>query len=535
MSSHPSIDAVGATPPVEPWPGAAQPVDPNNPFAPPPGWIAPQSVADGAETPPRRWRFLPRSLTGRLVAFVVSLVIVLVFATGIGTYYALRSFLINRLDQQVGGVADANQQSLEHCLATGQQQCFIGGRTGSGVRALQRTWLVVLTAHGAEFGQVQPSEVLEPMKLSAAQRSAIVSQPTRVRTLNTPDGRLRVVGRTVATPTASYIVVSGLSTDDVERTLHRLLELELVIGAFAVILALGATAYGVRFSLRRLYEVTRTAREVAAELSPEGAGLDRRVPVAESGTEVGQLAESMNTLLAAVETQFAARLANEQRMRQFLADASHELRTPLTSIRGYAELARMQRQQGDVEPADNLARIESEGTRMSRLVDDLLTLARSDQGAQPQRELVDVAEVLDEAVTGARAAYPVRRIDLRAEPGLDVVGDRDQLLRLVRNLVTNAAVHTRPDGPISVEGSRDGDSVVIRVVDAGPGLPAEEAEHVFERFWRADKARSRVRGGSGLGLAIVASVVSAHGGTVHFASTVEAGSTVAVRLPLRIE
>ena len=534
MSNHPSTDAVGVNPPPEPWPGDAQPVDPNIPALTPPDWAAPPPAPPVAEQGPRRWRFLPRSLTGRLVAFVVSLVVILVRATGVGTYYALRSFLINRLDQQLSGVADGNQQSLERCIATGQSQCFIGGRSGVGVRALQRTWLVVLTPQGSEFGEVQPSEVLEPMKLSAAQRDAIVAAPGRVRTVDTPDGRLRVVGRTVTTPTTSYFVVSGLSTDDVERTLHRLLELELAIGTSAVILALGATTYGVRFSLRRLYRVTRTAREVAAELSPEGAGLDRRVPVAESGTEVGQLAESMNTLLAAVETQFAARLANEQRMRQFLADASHELRTPLTSIRGYAELARMQRQQGDTEPADNLARIESEGTRMSRLVDDLLTLARSDQGAQPQRELVDVASVLDEAVTGARAAYPVRRVDLRAEPGLTVVGDRDQLLRLVRNLVTNAAVHTRPDGAISVESSRDANTVVIRVVDAGPGLPAEDAAHVFERFWRADKARSRVRGGSGLGLAIVASVVSAHGGTVHFASTVEGGSTVTVRLPLQI-
>jgi two-component system, OmpR family, sensor kinase len=243
----------------------------------------------------------------------------------------------------------------------------------------------------------------------------------------------------------------------------------------------------------------------------------------------------MNTLLAAVETQFAARLANEQRMRQFLADASHELRTPLTSIRGYAELARMQRAQGALEPADNLERIESEGTRMSRLVDDLLTLARSDQDGRPQRERVDIADVLDEAVSGARAAFPDRRIDVAAAPGLAVLGDRDQLLRVIGNLLTNAAVHTRPGGPISVDARSDGADVAIRIVDAGPGLPPEEAAHVFERFWRADKARSRARGGSGLGLAIVASVVAAHGGTVSFDSSVDAGSTVIVRLPVGSE
>jgi two-component system OmpR family sensor kinase len=285
--------------------------------------------------------------------------------------------------------------------------------------------------------------------------------------------------------------------------------------------------------------VTATARDVAAELSPQGTGLDRRVELDPTDTtEVEQLAESMNTLLAAVETQFAARLAHEEQMRQFLADASHELRTPLTSIRGYAELARMQRAQGEAgspvedETADNLARIEAEGTRMSRLVDDLLTLARSDRGAAPRAEWIDVAELLDEAVSGVRAAHPGRRIDVSASPTLHLIGDRDQLVRVVRNLVTNAAVHTRPDGPIGVSAGREDGWLVLRITDAGPGLPPEEAAHVFERFWRADKSRARARGGSGLGLAIVASVVQAHGGTVRFDSSVASGSTVTVRLPM---
>ena len=139
-----------------------------------------------------------------------------------------------------------------------------------------------------------------------------------------------------------------------------------------------ATLFGVRLSLSGLRAVTTTAQDVASELSPEGAGLDRRVTDADDTTEVGQLATSFNTMLAAVETQFAARLESERRMRQFLADASHELRTPLTSIRGYAELARMQRAVGDAADGDNIDRIESEGTRMSRLVEDLLTLARGD-------------------------------------------------------------------------------------------------------------------------------------------------------------
>jgi two-component system OmpR family sensor kinase len=333
---------------------------------------------------------------------------------------------------------------------------------------------------------------------------------------------------TGVTTTLPVTALVGLSTSDVDRTLRRLVALETLIGAAAIVLAFVATTYGVRRSLRNLHRVTDTATEVAGELSPEGTGLDRRVPVAEEGTEVGALAQSMNTLLAAVETQFAARLESEQRMRQFLADASHELRTPLTSIRGYAELARMR---GD-DAADDLSRIEAEGTRMSRLVDDLLTLTRSDQAqAVPVLQLVDVLDVLADVVDGARAAFPQRQIDLDAAAGLNVVGDPDQLVRVVRNLVSNAAVHTDPSGPITVQAGRDGPDVVIRVTDQGPGLPPEDAAHVFERFWRADRARTRTRGGSGLGMAIVASLVRANGGTVQFVSSLEAGSTVTVRLP----
>jgi len=479
-----------------------------------------QDVVERSDSarPAHRWRLAPRSLTARLVSGVVALVVVLVLATGVGTYYALRSFLLNRLDQQVQTTAN---QPVRQLIEDGTHS-----------PSPQIVWITQLDASGIVLDHLPNTGQIRHMNLSSGDRTQLAGGQLNPSSVTTADGyHLRVISENQ--PGLRGVVVIGLATEDVQRTLHRLLLLEVTIGASAVALAFLLTTYGVSLGLRGLRRVTSTARDVTAELSPEGAGLDRRVPVTESGTEVGQLAESMNTLLAAVETQFAARLANEQRMRQFLADASHELRTPLTSIRGYAELARMQRQQGDSEPADNLGRIESEGTRMSRLVDDLLTLARSDQGGHPQRELIDIAELLDEAVTGARAAYPGRRIDSAAPPNLSVFGDRDQLLRVVRNLVTNAAVHTRTDGPIAVDALRDGAEVLVRVTDAGPGLPPDEAAHVFERFWRADKARSRVRGGTGLGLAIVASTVSAHGGTVRFDSTVEGGSTVTVRLPLR--
>jgi two-component system, OmpR family, sensor kinase len=525
MTSDPTAEAPLLA--AHPQPAEGELIDPNG-WAPAP-WEELGPPAE--ENPPRRRRLVPRTLTGRLVAGVVSLVVVLVLATGLGTYFALRSFLYNRLDQQVQSTAGGTLTSLIDELRHG---------VGPGLRPPQDVWVVILGEDGAVL--VQPSgAVAEPLNLSAVARVALAGrtspQPVSVHT--TDGERLRVIvrsGLTVSTSSSVVpaVAVVGLSTDEVRRTMHRLVVLEWIIGGAAVLIAFFATAYGVRFSLRPLRRITTTAQDVTAELSPEGAGLDRRVPVspADEGSEVGQLAESMNTLLGAVETQFAARLANEQRMRQFLADASHELRTPLTSIRGFAELARMQRQQGDAPDEDNLGRIESEGTRMSRLVDDLLTLARSDQGGEPKREWVDVGELIDEAVAGARAASPARRIDASSPHGLYVVGDRDQLLRVVRNLVTNAAVHTAPGGPIGVQAERAGAWAVVRVSDAGPGLSPEEAAHVFERFWRADKARTRARGGSGLGLAIVASIVQAHGGAVRFDSTVERGSTVTVSLPI---
>ncbi len=495
----------------------------------------PGSVGDRPplELPGRTGRG-PRSLTAKITVGVVSLVVVLVAIVGTTTFYALRSFLFDRLDQQLTSIVNSNTARIAQCFRNGEQSCSLGGGSLS-YQAPQVEWVAVLTGNGQQRVSVLESPSLRAITLTQNEIEQISAQPQVPRTIVTATGqRLRISAESLHTPFGHYTVVSGLSTEEVSRILRRLVLLEVVIGGASVVLAMLATTAGVRLSLRRLRRVTLTAQDVATELSPEGAGLERRVPDDEPDTEVGQLATSFNTMLAAVETQFAARVESERRMRQFLADASHELRTPLTSIRGYAELARMQRAAGD-DSEDNLDRIEFEGTRMSRLVEDLLMLARGDGNAAdrpPRHELIELEALLDDAVSGARAAFADREILVDpVPPHLHVVGDPDQLLRVVRNLINNAAVHTAPERPIRVRGGEDGPDVVIQVIDGGPGLPPEEAAHVFERFWRADKARTRARGGSGLGLAIVAAVVNAHGGTVRFDSTVEHGSTVTVRLP----
>ena len=533
-SVAPPAASPSGTEPIKP---GAEPLYPQaEPYVEPP--YQPLSAEAAHEGPPRRWRLMPRSLAGRLVAGVTVLVFVLVTATAAATYYSIKSFLYDRIDQQLTPVAVSNERVIEGCFFTGENFCAGLSTAGPGFRPAQPAWVAVLDSAGREHLEPpSPSSVVRLMQLTTDQALALLNASDDPHNIRTQDGQgLRVLVETFSTSGGTIAVVTGLSIADTQRTLHDVIRAELVIGAAAILFAFLASSYGVRFSLRPLYRITGTARRVASELSPEGTGLDRRVPAGEPGTEVGQLADSMNRLLSAVEEQFAARVASEQRMRQFLADASHELRTPLTSIRGYAELARMQQASGaETDYPGSLRRIESEGTRMSRLVEDLLTLARNDNSAAadggPAREPVDMADVVHDAVEGARAGYPDRPITMSASNGLRVLGDQDSLLRAVRNLVTNAAVHTRPGGPISVTAVLNGDQVLVQVRDSGPGLPPEQSAHVFERFWRADKARSRASGGSGLGLAIVASIVTAHGGTVRFDSTVETGSTVSLRLP----
>jgi len=497
--------------------------------APPP--LASGFVPDLANPPApedRRKRaysgLIPKTLASRLVIFVVALVVFLVGSIGTATYFALRSSLSNRLDQQL----EASVSSLTVLSAQLQDQA--GATTG--VQTPEQLWVLFLPDGGGKIN-IGGAGFSRNITLTKAQCAKLVArtdpQPTSVTT--TTGSQLRVVTRHISLNNEiPGTLVVGLSKAEEHRTLRQLLLFEVLIGGAGVLAALVVTGYGVNLNLRRLKYVTATAQEVAAELSPDGAGLDRRVPIIEEGTEVGQLAESMNTLLAAVETQFAARVESENRMRQFLADASHELRTPLTSIRGYAELARMQRAAGNPDE-DNLGRIEAEGTRMSRLVEDLLMLARGDRDSIPRIELVDVADIVDDAVSGARAAHPERNVDVEAIPSYNVVGDPDQLMRAIRNLITNAMVHTPAGSPIRVRAFPDGPGIAIQVIDGGPGLPPDEAAHVFERFWRADKARTRARGGSGLGLSIVGTIVDAHQGATHFESTVEGGSTVTVWLP----
>ncbi|MHB8339726.1 MAG: sensor histidine kinase [Mycobacteriales bacterium] len=405
---------------------------------------------------------------------------------------------------------------------------------------------VVFTLQAPLRGNVSPPQ-LPSLGLAAA--NARAGHPF---TVASQDGasHWRVVVRPLSSGAGTLIVATSL--DGVATTVAglRLIDLVVSLGVLAALAIVGVAA--VRTSLRPLVEIEMTAEAIA------GGDLARRVPERGGRSEIGRLSAALNGMLAQIESAFRAQSRSEQRMRRFVADASHELRTPLTSIRGFAELYR---QTGGRDRADVdrwMGRIEEEATRMGGLVEDLLLLARLDAQRPVAREPVDLVVVAGDAVHDAAAAAPDRRITLEPVTGPVVVpGDEARLRQVLANLLSNALAHTPAGSPVRVAVSRATgpggvDEALVEIADEGPGLTAEAAARVFERFYRADDARSRDHGGSGhggsghggsghggsghggsgLGLSIVAAIVAAHAGRVDVATAPGQGARFQVALPL---
>jgi two-component system OmpR family sensor kinase len=269
---------------------------------------------------------------------------------------------------------------------------------------------------------------------------------------------------------------------------------------------------------------------VAAHIA--AGDLTRRVEPATPQTEIGRLGLALNGMLSQIEAAFAESAASNARLRRVIADASHELRTPLTSIRGYAEMLRRGAAESPADSESARRRIEQESIRMTGLVDDLLVLARLDQGRPLAKEEVDLRAIANDAVADARVVAPQRDISISANGPVVVTGDDTRLRQVMGNLMRNALVHTPQQTPIEVAVATDGGLGRMSVADHGPGLTEGEVSRIFEPFYRADPSRSRDSGGAGLGLSIVSAVVTAHGGRVKVRQTDGGGATFEVELPL---
>ena len=315
------------------------------------------------------------------------------------------------------------------------------------------------------------------------------------------------------------------SLDSERRMLASLAVIELSLGGIAVIFIAFAGNYMVRRALAPLREVENTALAIA------DGDTSRRVPAWPRETEVGKLSYAVNTMVGQLQESIEESRTKEEQMRRFVGDASHELRTPLTSIRGYAELYH----KGMAPDPDMvLSKIDQESGRMKLLVEDLLALTRA-EGARLHSRTVDMLELCASAADSARAAFPERTVrivnDTLKVPTVD--GDPDRLHQVMLNLISNAFKHAGPDASVTITLRENLDKVFIDVADDGVGMSPEDAEHIFERFYRADVSRNRASGGgSGLGLAITKSLVEQHGGAISVKTAPGKGSTFTISLPM---
>jgi two-component system OmpR family sensor kinase len=332
---------------------------------------------------------------------------------------------------------------------------------------------------------------------------------------------LRYRAQAVAIPGGT--LVTAISLDPTEQTLASLSHVELLVSIIVVIALVLLALWIVRLGLRPLEDMTTTAGAIA------GGDLTRRIRRADDRSEVGRLGTALNGMLNQIEAAFKERTSSEKRLRRFVADASHELRTPLTSIRGYAELLRKDALNSEEARRRAAERIEGEASRMGLLVDDLLLLARLDQGRPLDLDVVDLGRVVGHAVDAVRVHDQSRSVSLKVDRPAFVRGDESRLRQIADNLLRNAVLHTPPGTRVRVAVTRRGRSIVLSVADEGPGLDPEQAARVFDRFYQGNEARTGE--GTGLGLAIVDALALAHGGRASLDTAPGQGATFTVELP----
>jgi two-component system OmpR family sensor kinase len=479
------------------------------------------------------------SLRLRLLLAVGAIAVIALVVADVATYSALHSFLYKQVDQSLAQNHPRFDPSTDtfFCVPpTGENGSGgpLGGNGGGGPgggndfsNASGALYFELRTDSGKVVDGVQCSAYVGTQAYSPelpAQITGLTTQPDGSEATYFTAAAAEPGGPSFRVRAANFgngdQLVIAVPLGNTTNTLHTLFLIELAVSAGALVLALAGGWWLVRLGLRPLEDVERTADSIAA------GNLDQRVPGADDNTEVGRLARALNVMLERIQAAFSARLASEARLResdrhlrQFVADASHELRTPIAAVSAYAELF----ERGAGQHTDDLPRvmtgIRTETARMDRLVNDLLTLARLDEGLPLEIMPVELVGVSAEAVHTAITVGPAWPVQFTASQPVEVMGDA-------------VRPHTPEGTAATVRVDQVGGLAQIVVHDNGPGMPSEEAARVFERFYRVDAARARTSGGSGLGLSIVSAIVTAHGGTVSASSGPGEGMTVTVTIPV---
>jgi two-component system OmpR family sensor kinase len=481
----------------------------------------------------------PWTLQARLMVAVIGMVAFILVMIGISTSAILSGVLYVNLGAQVDEAAStiqsrvAFQASAETVLESNRfpdgTLLVMDSRAGYTGAVVEDDGTRALTDD--DLGQI--TETLQSAESSA-------------QTVDLPNLGEYLV-RLYAAPGGGAFLV-GLPLSSVTGTIGAILTTVALVTAGGLLLLAVIIAIVIRLGLRPLRAVAETATRVASMRMEEGdVSITERVPAdqVDPHTEIGQVGTALNTLLDRVDASLGARQRNEELMRRFVADASHELRTPLASIRGFSELSlRAMRQAQDDESRQRVAlavetteqsleRIQAQSVRMTRLVEDLLLLARLDEGQELVYGSVDLTRLAVEAVGDARPAGPDHAwtLDVPDRP-VELAGDASRLHQVVANLLANARTHTPAGSEIAVSVAHEGDQAVLRVHDDGPGIDPSVASQLFERFARADRSRDRKTGGTGLGLSIARAIVDAHHGTISVRST-PGDTTFEVRLPAK--
>ena len=474
---------------------------------------------------------LPHSLSLRTQLVVVTSVLIAlaIAVTSLVAISALRAQMVHQLDEEM----KASSSSLVSSVGTSQTRQ--DGAVGSyRVYVLDQHGNVLYSIAGADQ-QAENEPVLTGWDSEKVKKYHETGTTVNSRT-GSNDWRIMPISLESSTNGQASSMVIALPLKQTNQVVALVGVLTFAFGLATLAAAIAMTWVIVTRTFEPLARVEQTAAKIAA------GDLSQRIEDYNPSNEIGNLAISLNTMLAQIESSFNAQAKSEAKMRRFVGDASHELRTPLVSIRGYSELYRQGALPNDEAVATAMGRIESESKRMGQLVEDLLTLARIDERRESKLAPFDLFHLAVDASNDAYATSPDREVSLVgltddvAPTSAPVIGDESRMRQVVANLLTNAMRYTPAGTPLEIAvGVREGvpgyPLSVIEVRDHGPGIHGEDRERVFERFYRTDTSRSRETGGTGLGLSIVAAILEQHDGSVHIEETSGGGATFVISLP----
>ncbi|OFP52586.1 two-component sensor histidine kinase [Rothia sp. HMSC069C01] len=474
---------------------------------------------------------LPHSLSLRTQLVVVTSVLIAlaIAVTSLVAISALRAQMVHQLDEEM----KASSSSLVSSVGTSQTRQ--DGAVGSyRVYVLDQHGNVLHSIAGADQ-QAENEPVLTGWDSEKVKKYHETGTTVNSRT-GSNDWRIMPISLESSTNGQASSMVIALPLKQTNQVVALVGVLTFAFGLATLAAAIAMTWVIVTRTFEPLARVEQTAAKIAA------GDLSQRIEDYNPSNEIGNLAISLNTMLAQIESSFNAQAKSEAKMRRFVGDASHELRTPLVSIRGYSELYRQGALPNDEAVATAMGRIESESKRMGQLVEDLLTLARIDERRESKLAPFDLFHLAVDASNDAYATSPDREVSLVgltddvAPTSAPVIGDESRMRQVVANLLTNAMRYTPAGTPLEIAvGVREDvpgyPLSVIEVRDHGPGIHGEDRERVFERFYRTDTSRSRETGGTGLGLSIVAAILEQHDGSVHIEETSGGGATFVISLP----